>query len=452
MKIIIAGCGKIGTTLIDTLDKENHDITVIDVDSSRVQNISDKYDVMCIVGDAKSASLLMEADVDKSDLMIAVTDNDEENLTICLIAKNLGVKNTIARVRNPIYSESIKLIQHSLGLSMAINPELETANEILRTLRFKSAEQVETFAKSRMEILTCYVEEGTPICNVKIKDYFNKTKTKIFVCALKRGDDVFIPNGDFEIKAGDTLSFVATAKEARDFFKKMGYDTGKVNDLAIIGGGKLGYNLAKKAIDSGIPIKIVDKSNERCKELIELLPNADVIMGDGSDTSLLEEEGIFNYSAIAVTTDDDAKNTLISMYLNKHAKNAKVITKIKRSDFEDLIYTLELGSIFNPKYVTADHIIRYVRAMNNAVDDEVQSLCHVIDNKVEVLEFIIQEDMQCLGKELKSLKLKKDLLIAAVYRKGVGFNPSGEDTIEKGDNVLVITTNKGISRFADIFE
>ncbi len=452
MKIIIAGSGKIGTTLIDTLSKENHDITLIDIDEVRIQNISDKYDVMAIVGDAKSASLLKEAGANNTDLLIAVTDNDEENLTICLIGKNLGVKNTIARVRNPIYAESIRLIQNALGLSMAINPELEAANEIIRTLKFKSAEQVETFAKSRMEILTCYVQEGTPICNVKIKDYYDKIKTKIFVCALKRDDEVIIPNGDFEIKAGDTLSFVATAKDARDFFKKMGYDTGKVKDLAIIGGGKLGYNLAKKAIDSGIPIKLIDVDYDRCKELNTLLPQAEIIHGSGNDTSLLEEEGIFNYSSIAVLTDDDSENTMISMYLNKHAKNAKIITKIKRSDFEDLIYSLELGSVFNPKYITADHIIRYVRAMNNVLNDEVQSLCHVIENKVEVLEFRISEDMPCIGKELKDLKLKPNILIAAVYRKGVGFNPHGDDTIEKGDTVLVITTNKGISRFADLFE
>ncbi len=452
MKIIIAGSGKVGTTLIETLSKENHDITVIDIDEQRIQSVSDKYDVMAIVGDAKSASILKGADASKADLLIAVTDNDEENLTVCLIAKNLGIKNTIARVRNPIYAESIKLIQNSLGLSMAINPELEAANEILRTLRFKSAEQVETFAKSRMEILTCYVQEGTPICNVKIKDYYDKIKAKIFICALKRDDEVIIPNGEFEIKAGDTLSFVATAKEARDFFKKMGYDTGRVNNLAIIGGGKLGYNLAKKAIDTGIPVKIIDNNLDKCKELKSLIPTAEIVYGSGNDISILEEEDIFNYSAIAVLTDDDAENTMISMYLNKHANGAKIITKIKRSDFEDLIYSLELGSVFNPKYITADHIIRYVRAMNNVLNDEVQSLCHVIDNKVEVLEFRIGEDASCTGKALKELKLKNNLLIAAIYRKGVGFNPHGDDTIEKGDTILVITTNSGISRLADIFE
>ncbi len=452
MKIIIAGSGKVGTTLIDTLAKENHDITVIDIDEQRIQSVSDKYDVMAIVGDAKSATLLKEADASKSDLLIAVTDNDEENLTVCLIAKNLGVKNTIARVRNPIYAESIKLIQNSLGLSMAINPELEAANEILRTLRFKSAEQVETFAKSRMEILTCFVQEGTPICNVRIKDLYSKIKANVFICALKRDNEVIIPNGDFEIQAGDTLSFVATAKEARGFFKKMGYDTGKVKNLAIIGGGKLGYNLAKKAVDTGIPVKLIDNDKDRCKELNELLPSAEIVYGSGNDTSLLEEEEIFNYSAVAVLTDDDAENTLIAMYLNKHANNSKIIIKIKRSDFEDLIYGLELGSVFNPKYITADHIIRYVRAMNNVLNDEVQSLCHVIDNKVEVLEFRIGEEAKCTGKELRELKLRKDLLIAAIYRKGVGFTPHGEDTIEKGDTVLVITTHKGISKLADIFE
>lgn len=451
MKIAIAGCGKVGTTLAEQLSKENHDITVIDLDEERLSYISDSQDVMCCAGDARSVAVLKEAGVETDDLLLAVMDNDEANLMVCLVASKLGAKHTIARVRNPIYRDTINVINTDLGLSMVVNPEMETAREMFNSLRFHSAIQVETFAKSRNEILTCEITEGMPVCGIKIKDLYSATKTKVFICAVKRGGDVFIPNGETMINSGDTLSFVANQADAENFFKKLGNETGRVKNLVIIGGGRLGYYLGRMAIENSMPVTIIDENKAICRSLSAALPSANVICGDATNTDLLEEEGILKYSAVATVTGEDSVNLLISMYMKKNAPDTKVITKIKKSDFEDLMFNMNVGAVFNPKYIAADHILRYVRAMQNVIEDEVQSLCHVIDNKVEILEFLISKDAPFIGRPIKDLKLKKDLLLANITRQGKSFTPGGNDTIEAGDTILVATTKTGIFRIADIF-
>ncbi|MDO4735120.1 MAG: Trk system potassium transporter TrkA [Lachnospiraceae bacterium] len=451
MKIVIAGCGKVGTALAEHLCEENHDIIVIDPVESRLNYLAKKQDVMCMVGDAKSTEVLGSADIEHTDLMLAMTADDEENLIICLIASQMGCKNTIARVRNPVYDKTISVIRDTLGLSMTINPDYEAAREIFKSLRFKSAGQVETFAKGRTEILTCYVKEGTPICDVKIKDVYDVVKTHVFFCAVKRKEQVFIPDGDTIIQAGDTLSFVASREDADNFFKKLNYDTGRIRDLTIIGGGKLGYYLGKMAIEDGIMLKIVDSDPEKCRKLSSELKLANVICGDGMDTKLISEENILNSSAVACLTGNDATNTLISMYLSRNAGESKIISKIKKSDFEDMLFNLGYGSVYNAKYIAVDRIIRYVRAMGNAFEGEFQSLSHIIDNKVEVLEFIVHEDCPHIGEELKDIHFKKNLLIANVRRGGRTFVPGGSDSFEPGDTLLVVTTIQGISKFAEIF-
>ena len=451
MRIIIAGCGKVGTALAEQLCLEKHDIVIIDPDESRLNYLANSQDVMCIAGDAKSVELLRSAGAENSDLMLAMTADDEENLMICLIAKELGTKNTIARVRNPVYLNTITVIKDVLGLSLTINPDYEAAAEMFKSLRFRSASQVETFAKGRTEILTIYVKEGTPICNVAIKDLFGVIHTRIFVCAIKRNEKVFIPDGNTVIEAGDTLSFVASGDEANAFFKKMHYETGRTKNLTIIGGGKLGYYLARSAMENGIPVKIIDKDPEKCKMLNAQLKNADVIVGDGTDTQLLTEEGVLHASSVACLTGNDAINMLIAMYLSKNAPDLKVISKIKKSDFEDMLFNLGYGSVYNAKYIAVDKVLRYVRAIGNAAEGEFQSLSHIIDNKVEVLEFIVQEDSPHLGETLQDITFKKNLLIAMVRRSGKEFTPDGSYSFAPGDTLLVVTTVFGISKFAEIF-
>lgn len=451
MRIVIAGCGKVGTALAEHLCEEKHDIIVIDSDEQRLNYLANTQDVMCVVGDAKSTEVLNSIDIENSDLMLAMTADDEENLIICLIARQMGVKNTIARVRDPIYDNTINVVKDALGLSMTINPDYEAAAEMFKSLRFKSAGQVETFAKGQTEVLTCYVREGAPICNVQIKDVYDHIKTRVFFCAVKRNEQVFIPDGHTEIKAGDTVSFVASSEAAENFFQKMNYDTGRIRNLTIIGCGKLGYYLGKMAIEDGIALKIVDEDPKKCREVEAELKLADVICGDGMDTKLLFEEGILKSSAVACLTGSDATNTLISMYLSRKMGETKIISKIKKSDFEDMLFNLGYGSVYNAKYIAVDRIVRYVRAMGNAVEGEFQSMSHIIDNKVEVLEFIVHEGCPHIGEKLQDIHFKKNLLIANVRRAGETFVPGGSDTFEPGDTLLVVTTIQGISKFAEIF-
>ena len=392
MKIALAGCGKVGATLIEQLRKENHDVTIIDTDESRMAYVNDSQDVMAVVGDARSVSVLKSADVQDCDLMLAMTDNDEVNLMVCLVANKIGVKSTIARVRNPVYRDTMGVINEDLGLSMVVNPDLEAAHEMFNSLCFKSADQVEHFAKSRNQIYTCSIEKGMPICNTTIADMSSVVHAHVFICAVKRDGEIFIPNGATKIQAGDRLSFVASHKDAEKFFKKIGKETGRVRNLTIIGGGRLGYYLGRLAVENGMPVKIVEMDPDTCRQLNVSLPSAEIICGDATGTDLLEEEGILNAAAVATLTGEDSINLLLSMYLRKHAPEAKLITKVKKSDFEDLLYNIDLGSVFSPKYITADHVMRYVRAMQNVLENEVQSLCHVIDSKVEVLEFQIGKD------------------------------------------------------------
>ncbi len=451
MKIIIAGSGKVGAVLAEQLSKIGHNIIVIDIAEENLRYVENTLDCLCMAGDAASATVLKEAEVNKCDLLIAMTGSDETNLIICLTAKKLGVLNTIARVRNTVYAETIDLIKDDMGLSMAINPDYEAALEIFRSLRVKSAGQVEALVNSNVEVITCTVKPGTPICDIRVRDIYSTVNAKIFACGIKRGDEVFIPDGNSVIKANDVLSFVASPGDTHRFFKTMKYDTSKIDNMVIIGGGRLGYYLCRMCLDNRIPVKVIEINRETCLKIDEELPAADVICGSGTDMALLEEEGVLNAAAIAAVTGSDESNTLISMYMAANAKNAKIITKIKKSDFEDILKNVDVGNVFYPKYITADHVLKYVCAMQNSLEDEVQSLYHVMDNKVEVLEFLIKEGTDRLGMPIAELKLKKGLLLANITRKHKSFIPGGNDSIEAGDTLLVVTTRHDISAFSDIF-
>ena len=451
MKITIAGCGRVGRAIARQLVKEHHDIIIVDSSESNIDYIGNSLDVLPVQGDAASAQVLLEAGVDKSDLLIAVTDSDTINLLICIVAKKIGVEKTIARIREPNYSQTISLIKEDMGLSFVVNPERDAAKEILGSLMFKGAGQVETFAKGSNEVITFTVKDRNPIAGMPVRNLSKFINRRILICAIKRDDKIFIPNGNVEIKENDIISFVASRADAVHFFKKMDYETGRIKDLTIIGGGKLGYYLAMMASSNGIRVKLIDPDPTVCRELDDQLPGVEVMCGDGTDLTVLEECEVFSSSAVAMTTGSDEKNVLVSMYLTKLYPDIKVITKIKKSDFEDMLYGINIGNVYNTKYIAADRVISYVRAMSESLGNEVQSLCHVIDNKVEVLEFKIHETSEYLGIPLQSLKFREHILIASITRGNNSFIPGGNDTIELGDTVLVITTDKGIGRFREIF-
>ena len=451
MKIVIAGCGIVGTALAERLAGEKHNVTIIDINESHLNYVQNNIDVMGICGNATAPDVLEEANISSANLFIAVTDSDEENLLSCLLAKKLGADNTIARVRTSQNARTANILKEEMGLSMVINPELDAAREIFNSLKYKPVGKVESLAKGSTEIITCNIREDAPICGVKIMDLYKTIGTRILVCAIKRNEAVFIPTADTVIQAHDILSFAASTQNVLQFFRKMKFDTERIRNLAIIGGSKLGVFLARRVLETGIPVKIIDGDEARCRQLLELVPEAEIICGDGTDTDLLDEEDVAESSVIVASTEDDSTNTMIALYMSRRAPDAKIIIKIKKSDFEDMLYSLNIGSIYNPKYITVEHIVKYVKAMQNSLQNEIESVCHVIDNKVDILEFNISEGMPHLDTALKEIRFKNNLLIATIYRNGRPFIPGGNDMFSAGDIVIVATTNKEISRFAEIF-
>lgn len=363
MHIIIVGCGNVGSTIVEKLSKEGHNITVIDTKSEAIKNITINYDVMGYVGNGAGHSIQKEAGIEEADLMIAVTDSDELNLLCCLIAKKAGGCHTIARVRNPVYSREISFIKEELGLSMVINPEDAAAMEIARILKFPSAIKIDTFAKGRVELVKYRIEEGSVLCDQALKNISSKLKCDVLVCTVERGEDVYIPDGNFILRAKDEISVVGTVKNGMLFFKKLGVPRARAKNAFIVGGGETAYYLAKQLISIGISVKIVEKDRARCEELSELLPQATLIYGDGTDKDLLMEEGLPQAESFVALTNFDEENIMLSLYVKSISK-AKLITKVHRISYDELIGGMELGSIIYPKYITAESIVKHVRALD----------------------------------------------------------------------------------------
>ena len=449
MKIIVAGCGKVGRTIIEQLCMEGHDISVIDQEESVVNDITDSFDVMGMVGNAASYAVQKEVGISAADLMIAATDSDELNLLCCLIARKAAGCRTIARVRNPEYNAEISLIKEELGLSMVVNPEYAAAVEAARILRFPSAIRIETFAKSRVEIIKFRIPKGSVIDGVKLMDLAARTRTEVLVCTVERGEEVIIPSGGFVLRENDIIGIVASARNTRQFVEKAGLSTRRVNDTMIIGGGKIAYYLARHLIESGIKVKIIDKSEKRCEELCEMLPKAVVINADAADQNVLLEEGIRTCESFVTLTGMDEENLFLSLFAQK-SSNAKIITKVNRIAFDDLIQNLQLGTLLNPRSITAEVIIRYVRAMQNSIGSNVRALTYIIKGKVEALEFLIQKGAPVIGVPLKALKIKKNVLIACINHGGEIEVPNGFSRIQEGDTVVVVTSQIGFSDISDI--
>ena len=449
MKIIIVGCGKVGTTLAEQLNRENHDITLIDCDSEALQSISDSTDVMSVTGNGAVYQVQMEAGIKEADLLIATTNSDELNMLCCLIAKKAGNCHTIARIRNPEYSAEINYIREELNLSLAINPELAAAREIARLLRFPNAIKIELFAKGRIELLKFLIPKDSILDRMKVMDVVSRLKSNVLICAVERGDDVVIPDGNFEMKGGDKISFIAPHAECADFFRKAGIENNTVNSAMFVGGGKLTVYLAKALADTKIKIKIIEQDEERCRILSELLPHAMIIHGDGSDQKLLLEEGIRQTEAFASLTGFDEENILLSLYAASQSR-AKLITKVNKIAFENVINALNLGSVIYPKMLTADIILQYVRAMQNSMGSNIQTLYKIVADKAEAQEFRVRGDSPVLGIPLEKLRTRNNLLVACINRNGRIIMPRGKDTLEAGDTVIIVTTHTGLNDLKDI--
>lgn len=451
MKIIIVGCGKVGTTLAEELNREQHDITLIDSDNDALQAVSDSIDVMCVTGNGAMYQVQMEAGIKEADLMIATTNSDELNMLCCLIAKKAGNCQTIARIRNPEYSAEINYIREELNLSLAINPELAAAREISRLLRFPTAIKIEPFAKGRTELLKFRIPSGSILDKMKVMEVVSRLKSNVLICAVEREEDVIIPDGNFEMLGGDKISFIAPHSDSAEFFRKAGIENNTVNTAMFVGGGKLTYYLAKSLADTKIKLKIIEQDEERCRQLSELLPDAMIIHGDGSDQQLLLEEGIRQVEAFASLTGFDEENIMLSLYAASQS-NAKLITKVNKIAFENVINSLNLGSVIYPKMLTADIILQYVRAMQNSMGSNIETLYKIVAGKAEALEFRVRESSSILGIPLESLKLKNNLLVACINRNGKIIMPRGKDVIQVGDTVIIVTTHTGFNDLKDILK
>jgi len=449
MKIIVVGAGKVGTALLQQLSAEGHSVTLIDINADKVQRLTGELDIMGITGNGSSYSTLSEAGMEYADVFIAVTGSDELNLLCCMFAKKAGHCHAIARVRNPGYSHELEFIKQQLGISTIINPELAAATEISRLLRFPAASNIDTFADGRVRLIKFELKQSSGLHGMQLKKIGAHLGCEILVCAVERGAEVIIPGGDFALQAGDMVTILATQEKATDFFRKINMPTKPVKSTMIVGGGTIGYYLAKDLLKHGIAVRIVEKDMERCRMMAEELPEATVLQGDAIDRTFLQSAGLPLAESFVALTNLDEENVLLAMYAKKHT-NAKLITKVNRLEFDDILDGMDLGSIIYPKYMTCDTIIQYVRAKQNAAGSNVKTLYRILDDRVEALEFTVHEKSAATGIPLMQLKLKPNLLVCCITRGDDIIIPRGSDSLQVGDSVVVVSLEHGLHDLRDI--
>ena len=447
MRIIIVGCGKVGSALAEQLSAEGHDLTLIDLSERRLEELTNRLDLTAVAGSGTSYQVLLEAGVQDTDLVIAVTTHDEINLLSCLIARKASDCHAIARVRDPQYVADLGFIRDELGISMAINPELSTARVVSRLIRFPSAIGVSTFARGRIELLDIRIPaesrlEGMAVCEVN-----PLLRTNVLLCMVRRGDTTYIPKGDFILRTGDDITVIIPPKEQKLFFDQVGVPSTPIKTAMLVGGGKIAFFLAKILLDSGISVKIIEKRLERCEFLSEKLPAATVIHGDGTDRELLDEEGLSSCGAFASLTGMDEENILLSLHAGRHSK-ARLFTKVNRVNFEEVISHLPIGTIVRPKQTTAELIGQYTRAMQNSMGSNVETL-HQLDG-AEALEFRVAAH-HLTGVPLQDMPIRPDVLLCCINRKGRRIIPRGHDELQKSDTVIVVSTRQGMNDLQDIF-
>ena len=449
MNIMIVGCGKVGQTLAQHLNEDGNNVTVIDTDDKLVSDVAARLDVMGYVGNGATHTLQQEAGIEKTDLLIAVTGSDELNLLCCLIAKKESNCQTVARVKNPAYSTETAYLKDELGLAMVINPEHAAATEIARVLRFPSAIKIETFAHGRVELFKYKIPEGSRLSGMAVKDVVAKISCDVLVCTVEREDETYIANGNFVFAEKDIISVIASPKNASDFFKAIGYKNRAVRTVMAVGGGETSQYLCSILHRSGISVKIIEKDQKKCESLCVKYPEVDVIHGDASDQALLLEEGIDTVGAFVALTGIDEENILLSLFA-KSAGAGKVVTKINRIAFDDVIKHLDLDTTIYPKNITADSILRYVRAMKNSLGSNMETLYSIVPGQVEAAEYTVGEDSSVTGIPLMQMKKKPDILVAAIIRGGKVLIPRGSDVISAGDRVVVVSRTKTMDDIADM--
>ena len=450
MKIIIVGCGKIGSSILADLVAEGHDVIGIDSKQSVIDELSNLYDVMCLCGNGADSDILSEVGADKADLFVAVTGSDEMNMLSCFLARKMGAAYTVARIRNPEYNDkSMSFLRKNLELSDTINPEYAAAQEIFNVLKFPSAVNIETFSARNFEMIELIMREDSPLDGMRLMDIRKKYPLKFLVCAVQRGDEAFIPGGSFVLRGGDKIGITASRAELHKLLKELGILQKKARNVIILGGSTISFYLAKMLISAGNSVKIIEKSHERCAFLSSELPEAVIINGDGAQQELLMEEGLDSADAFVSLTDMDEENIIISCFA-RSISVPTVITKISRPELVSMAQKLGLDSIVSPRKTVGNILTGYARALQNSVGSAVETLYKLMDGSVEALEFSVQQDFEFSNIPLKEMKLKQNTLIAGIIRGRTTIIPSGDDTIQPNDRVVVLAAKTRLRDLSDI--
>lgn len=451
MKIVVVGDGKVGFAIAKQLNQEGHDITVVENKVNVLSSTMNQLDIVGVQGNGASLDTLLEARVPSSDLLIAATSTDEVNIICCLLAKKkLGARHTIARIRNPEYNNTVRLIKDELGLSMSINPEQAAAREILRAIRFSNSIKVSSFAKGRIELAEVKVTENSPLLNMRVVDINRRFKTEVLFVTILRDGEVIIPNGNTVIYENDRLTLTGSATQLERFFIKIGILSDRtVNEVMIVGGGRITYYLTRMLLELGMAVKIIELNKDKCINLVEKFPQATVIHGDGTDHELLLSESLEEMDAFIALTDNDEENVIISMFAQSHDVT-HVLPKVNRVSLGFLLDKLGLENSITPKFITANQIVQYVRAMQNTVGSNVESLIKLVDDKVEALEFRVRDNCRFIDVPIKDLNIRKGIIIAYITHKGVSKVATGDTRIQLSDTVIIISKVAGLRDINDL--
>lgn len=452
MNILIVGCGKIGSTILASLAAEGHDITAVELDRDTLAEITNVYDVMGVCGNGADCDTLAEAGVADAEMFIAVTGSDELNMLACYLAGRMGARHTIARIRNPEYNDkSLTFLKQELGLSMAINPELLAARELFHTLKLPTAAKIETFSRGNFEMIELRLREDSPLLGVPLHELRSRYNAKFLICVVQRGDEVYIPDGNFVLQAGDRIGLTASPAEIQKLLRAIGLASKQARNVMILGGSRTAFYLAKRLLAAGTDVKIVDKDRALCEDLCDALPKTVVIHGDGSHQELLLEEGIRDMDAFLSLTGTDEQNILLSFFAASQ-NVPKAISKVNRPELAAMAERLGLECIVSPRKIIADVLVRYARALHNSMGSTIETLYSLMDDRAEAVEFLVQDEPTLVDIPLKELSLKPNILIAGIIRNRRPIIPAGDDRILAGDKVVLLVAGQHLQELKDILK
>lgn len=452
MKIIIIGCGKIGVTILQSLINEGHNVVAIDQNPNVVSELSTVYDAMYVVGNGADSDILYEAGADEAELVVAATGIDELNMLSCFLARKMGARHTIARIRNPEYNDkSLGFLKEQLELSMTLNTDSLAADELFKMLSLPGAVNVETFSRRSFEMIELRLKDDSLFDGMTLMEIRKKFDAKFLVCTVQRNDEIFIPGGNFVLKSGDKINFTAEKNEALKLFSMLGLNQKQAKSVMIIGASRISYYLAKKLIAAGCTVKIIEQHKDTCEKYAALLPKAIIINGDGAKQELLLEEGLDKTDAFVTLTGMDEENILLAFFASSH-NVPKVISKVNKQELVPIAKELGVDSIVSPIKIASDIHTRYARALENSIGSSVETLYKLADGRAEVLEFIVNDEFEYCNIPLMKLALKPNILIGGIIRGRKTIIPSGIDVIQPKDRVVIIAEGAKLSNLADIIE